>query len=28
MHSPYEIVSKFDLFQTFKGYKIFLQKMN
>ncbi len=27
MHSPYELTSKFDLYQTFKGYKVFFQKI-
>lgn len=27
MHSPYELTSKLDLYHTFKGYKIFFQKM-
>ncbi|MBN1897437.1 MAG: aminopeptidase [Spirochaetes bacterium] len=27
MHSPYEISSKFDLYQTYKGYNVFLEKM-
>ena len=26
MHSPYEITSKFDVYQAFKGYKAFLNK--
>lgn len=27
MHAPYEVISKADLYETFKGYKVFLRDM-
>ncbi|HEY8542730.1 MAG TPA: aminopeptidase, partial [Pseudothermotoga sp.] len=28
MHSPFELVSKADLFETYKAYKVLLEKLN